>query len=285
MQAHNRDMNSLMIQSPMIQSEVKSRIADFVWGRDPRYGHAFDYAMIVLIVISIGLMAIETLPEFPREWSAPLLIFDWMIVVIFTIEYALRYWTAPAKLRYVFSFWGLIDLIAIAPFWAGLLFGLPGGEALWTLRILRIAKLLRFVANMETLQRAFELVWRELVVVFMFAVLVMFCTAVGIYIFEHEAQPEAFPSIPHSFWFAVTTLTTVGYGDIFPVTIGGKVFTFVILMIGLGIVALPAGLIASAFTQAREEEKLRQAAQRKEREDARRSIREAAELAEDPDAG
>ena len=285
MQAHNRDMNSLMIQSPMIQSEVKSRIADFVWGRDPRYGHAFDYAMIVLIVISIGLMAIETLPEFPREWSAPLLIFDWMIVVIFTIEYALRYWTAPAKLRYVFSFWGLIDLIAIAPFWAGLLFGLPGGEALWTLRILRIAKLLRFVANMETLQRAFELVWRELVVVFMFAVLVMFCTAVGIYIFEHEAQPEAFPSIPHSFWFAVTTLTTVGYGDIFPVTIGGKVFTFVILMIGLGIVALPAGLIASAFTQAREEEKLRQAALRKEREDARRSIREAAELAEDPDAG
>ncbi len=116
--------------------------------------------------------------------------------------------------------------MAIAPFWAGLLFGLPGGEALWTLRVLRIAKLMRFVANMETFQRAFELVWRELLVVFMFAILVMFCTAVGIYIFEHEAQPDAFPSIPHSFWFAVTTLTTVGYGDIYPVTIGGKFFTF-----------------------------------------------------------
>ncbi|MCO5135612.1 MAG: ion transporter [Phyllobacteriaceae bacterium] len=269
----------------MIGSETKSRIADFVWGRDPRYGHAFDYAMIVLIVISIGMMAIETLPGFPQSWKRPVLVFDWIIVVIFTIEYGLRYWTAPQKLRYIFSFWGLIDLIAIAPFWAGLLFGLPGGEALWTLRILRIAKLLRFVANMETLQRAFELVWRELVVVFMFAVLVMFCTAVGIFFFEHEAQPEAFPSIPHSFWFAVTTLTTVGYGDIFPITVGGKVFTFVILMIGLGIVALPAGLIASAFTQAREEEKQRRAALRKEREDARRGIREAAELAEDPDAG
>lgn len=272
-------------KASMTVSDAKSRIADFVWGRDPRYGHAFDYAMIVLIVISIGMMASETLPGFPDSWKQPILVFDWVIVVIFTIEYGLRYWTAPQKLRYIFSFWGLIDLIAIAPFWAGLLFGLPGGEALWTLRILRIAKLLRFVANMETLQRAFELVWRELVVVFMFAVLVMFCTAVGIYIFEHEAQPEAFPSIPHSFWFAVTTLTTVGYGDIFPITVGGKIFTFVILMIGLGIVALPAGLIASAFTQAREEEKLRQATLRKEREDARRSIREAKELAEDPDAG
>jgi len=268
----------------MIRSETKSRIADFVWGRDPRYGHAFDYAMIVLILVSVGLMATETLQRFPRAWILPLLVFDWIVVAIFTIEYALRYWTAPAKLRYVFSFWGLIDLTAIAPFWAGLLFGLPGGEALWTLRILRIAKLLRFVANMETLQRAFELVWRELVVVFMFAVLVMFCTAVGIYIFEHEAQPEAFPSIPHSFWFAVTTLTTVGYGDIFPITVGGKVFTFVILMIGLGIVALPAGLIASAFTQASEEEKQRKAILRKRLKDERRGIHEAAELSEDPDA-
>ena len=82
----------------MIGSETKSRIADFVWGRDPRYGHAFDYAMIVLIVISIGMMAIETLPGFPQSWKRPVLVFDWIIVVIFTIEYGLRYWTAPQKL-------------------------------------------------------------------------------------------------------------------------------------------------------------------------------------------
>jgi len=263
---------------------MKQTIGDFIWGRDPRYGHAFDYLMIVLIVISIGLMAIETLPGFDRAWSGAILAFDWVIVAIFTIEYAFRFWTAPNRLRYVFSFWGLIDLIAIAPFWAGLFFGLTGGEALWTLRILRIAKLLRFVANLETLQRAFELVWRELVVVFLIAVLVMFCTAVGIYIFEHDAQPEAFRSIPHSFWFAVTTLTTVGYGDMFPITLGGKIFTFGILMIGLGIVALPAGLIASAFTQAREEERARKAGLAKAREDTRRSLREAAEMASDPDA-
>lgn len=261
----------------------KTKIGDFVWGRDPRFGHAFDYVMIVLIVLSISVMAIETLPGFPRGMVAPILWFDWVIVIIFTVEYGLRLWTVPVRLRYIFSFWGVIDLLAIAPFWAGLLVGLPGGEALWTLRVLRIAKLLRFIANMETLQRAFELVWRELLVVFMFAVLVMFCTAVGIYIFEHEAQPEAFPSIPHSFWFAVTSLTTVGYGDIYPITAGGKTFTFFILMIGLGIVALPAGLIASAFTQAREEEKDRRIQSRQQVLDEHQSAKQAAELADDPD--
>ncbi len=262
----------------------KSKIGDFVWGRDPRFGHAFDYAMIVLIVLSISVMAIETLPGFPAELKERILWFDWVIVLIFTVEFGLRLWTAPGKLRYIFSFWGLIDLLAIAPFWAGLLIGLPGGEALWTLRVLRIAKLLRFIANMETLQRAFELVWRELLVVFMFAVLVMFCTAVGIFIFEHEAQPEAFPSIPHSFWFAVTSLTTVGYGDIYPITTGGKIFTFFILMIGLGIVALPAGLIASAFTQAREEEKERKAQLHQAMLDARRTIKEVEEFSDEFDA-
>ncbi len=264
-------------------SDHKDKIANFVWGRDPRFGHAFDYAMMALIVISISIMAIETLPQFPGSWTGLILLFDWVIVLIFTVEYILRLWTSPKRLRYVFSFWGLIDLLAIAPFWAGLFFGMPGSEALWTLRVLRIAKLLRFIANMETFQRAFELVWRELLVVFMFAVLVMFCTAVGIYFFENEAQPEAFPSIPHSFWFAVTTLTTVGYGDIYPVTVGGKFFTFFILMIGLGIVALPAGLIASAFTQAREEEKQHRLALRQALEDRKRMLIEAAEISEDVD--
>lgn len=266
----------------MVTNADKSKIGDFVWGRDPRFGHAFDYVMIALIVVSVSVMAIETLPGFPQEFKEIVLWFDWVIILIFTIEYGLRLWTAPMKLRYVFSFWGVIDFLAIAPFWIGLLIGFPGGEVLWTLRIFRIAKLLRFVANMETFQRAFELVWRELLVVFMFAILIMFCTAVGIYIFEHDAQPEAFPSIPHSFWFSVTTLTTVGYGDIYPITPAGKLFTFFILMIGLGIVALPAALIASAFTQARAEEKERKAELRRIRKD-QIAIKEVKQLSNDPD--
>jgi len=254
-----------------------------VWGRDPHYGHLFDFAMIALIMISIVVMSVETLPGFPRtEWSGRLVLFDWFIVVVFTVEYGLRLWTAPEKWKYVFSFWGFIDLMVIAPFWIGLAFGMTAGETLFTLRVLRLAKLLRFVANMEVIDRAFQLVWREMLVFFLLAVMMMFITAVGIYTFEHRAQPEAFPSIPHSFWFAVTTLTTVGYGDIYPVTVGGKMFTFIILMIGLGIVALPIGLVSSAFTQAREEEKQLKARQAEEKL-RRAAEREAARMSADPD--
>jgi voltage-gated potassium channel len=262
---------------------MKQRIGDIIWGRDARFGHGFDYVMIAVIFFSVTLMAAETLPDFPETWKTPAQIVNWVVIVIFTIEYVLRYWTSEKKLRYVFSFWGLIDLAAILPFWTSLLFGLPAAETLLSLRILRVAKLLRFVANMEVLQRAFELVWREMLIFLFLAIIMIFCTAFGIYTFEHDAQPEAFPSIPHSFWFAVTTLTTVGYGDIYPVTAGGKFFTFVILMIGLGIVALPVGLISSAFTQAREEEKRQKAEIAMAKKDARRSMKEAQELAVDPD--
>lgn len=264
-----------------MNEEQKKQIFDLIWGRHPKWGHAFDYIMIALILVSVSLMAIETLPDFPERWSGPLNIFNWFVIVIFTVEYLLRFWSSEKKLKYVFSFWGIIDIAAILPFWASLLFGFPSAETLLSLRILRVAKLLRFVANMEVLQRAFELMWKDLLVVLFLAVVMMFCTAFGIYVFEHDAQPEAFPSIPHSFWFAVTTLTTVGYGDIYPITAGGKVFTFCILMIGLGIVALPAGLVSAAMTQAREEIADKKKLEKQKKEDAIRARQEFTEVTDD----
>lgn len=264
-----------------IHGVMKKHLGDIIWGRHERYGHAFDYVMIVIILASVSLMAVETLPDFPDGWRAISDNVNWTVIAIFTVEYALRYWTSEKKLGYVFSFWGLIDLAAILPFLLSLTIGLPSAETLLSLRILRVAKLLRFVANMDILQRAFELVWREMLVCIFLAIVMMFCTAFGIYTFEHAAQPEAFPSIPHSFWFAVTTLTTVGYGDIYPITVAGKFFTFIILMIGLGIVALPAGLISSAMTQARREVTECKEAQKKMRLDLRLANKEALEIAED----
>jgi len=263
--------------------QMKKRIGDIIWGRDARYGHGFDYVMIAIIFFSVTLMALDTLPDFPDEWDTTVQVVNWFVIVIFTIEYGLRYWTSEKKLVYVFSFWGLIDLAAILPFWTSLLIGLPAAETLLSLRILRVAKLLRFVANMEIMQRVFDLIWREMLIFLFLSAIILLCTAFGIYTFEHDAQPEAFPSIPHSLWFAVTTLTTVGYGDIYPITAGGKFFTFIILMIGLGIIALPVGLISSAFTQARQEEKQRHAAIAKAKADALHSAREAKELSSDPD--
>lgn len=264
----------------MVQNQ-KKHIADVIWGRHERWGHAFDYVMMAIIFASVSLMAIETLPEFPENLRTPSDILNWVVIIVFTIEYGLRYWTSPKKLKYIFSFWGLIDLAAILPFWTSLFFGLPAGETLLSLRILRVAKLLRFVANMDLLQRAFELMWRDLVVVLFLALIMIFCTAFGIYVFEHDVQPDAFPSIPHSLWFAVTTLTTVGYGDIYPITAGGKFFVFFILMIGLGVVALPAGLVSAALTQAREEMAEEKALKQQMLLDAKRARREALEIAED----
>jgi voltage-gated potassium channel len=215
--------------------------------------------MLVLIVISIVAMAVETMRTLPDWIREGLGLLNLVMMVIFTLEYGLRVWTARQRWRYVFSFWGLVDLVSFLPFWLSV--G-TGSQAIRILRMMRLLKLMRYIAAIDRMRRAFELVWRELLVVLMMAVMMMFITAVGIYNFESEAQPQHFGSIPQSLWFAVTTLTTVGYGDSYPVTTGGKFFTFLILMIGLGVVALPAGVVSSGLSQAREEERERKAAEK-----------------------
>ncbi len=234
---------------------MQGRIGAIIWGTHPRYGHGFDYAMLTLILVSVLAMALETMQTLPQSAKTMLSLVNIVTMVLFTVEYGLRVWTAPIRWRYVFSFWGLVDLVSFLPFWLSI--G-TGSQAIRILRMMRLLKLLRYIAAIDRMRRAFELVWRELLVVLFMAVLMMFITAVGIYNFENEAQPEHFGSIPQAMWFAVTTLTTVGYGDAYPVTTGGKLFTFLILMIGLGVVALPAGVVSSGMTQAREEEKERQ---------------------------
>lgn len=128
-------------------------------------------------------------------------------------------------------------------------------RALRLLRLFHLLKLARYGSAARRLQRATLLVREELVLFTGAASVLIFLAAVGIYYFERDAQPAAFASVFHSLWWAVITLTTVGYGDVYPVTVGGRVFTFLVLMVGLGIVAVPTGLIASALSKARDEER------------------------------
>jgi voltage-gated potassium channel len=118
--------------------------------------------------------------------------------------------------------------------------------------LIRILKLARYSDAILRFHRAFLIAKEEILLFFFVTVIVLYLAGVGIYYFENEAQPEAFSSVFHSLWWAVATLTTVGYGDIYPVTAGGKFFTFIVLLIGLGIVSVPAGLVASALSKARE---------------------------------
>ena len=212
-----------------------------------RIGGAFDRMIYTLIILSLIAVAIETLPE-AESYQSWLLWSERVIVAIFTIEYALRF--AANGFRYVFSLLGVIDLLAILPFYIS--FGVVDFRSVRMfrlLRLLRLAKLHRYGSAWNRLRTAFVDVKDELTVYCGLTVALLYLASVGIYYCEHDAQPEAFRSVFHAMWWAVCTLTTVGYGDVYPVTIAGRLFTFIILVLGLSVVAIPSGLIASALVK------------------------------------
>jgi len=220
---------------------------------ESQYGRRFDLCVMVLIIVSIITLSIETLPSITDSQRKLLFIIEVIITFCFTIEYVLRISASERKLSYIFSFYGLVDLLAIVPFYLGLGVDLRGVRAFRLFRLIRILKLGRYTEAMERFSTAFRAAKEEATLFFFATIILLYLAAVGIYYFEHEAQPEVFSSIPHSLWWAIATLTTVGYGDIYPITAGGKAFTFVVLILGLGIVAVPAGLVASALAEARNE--------------------------------
>lgn len=221
---------------------------------DTPAGRAFDLTIQVLILLSLASFSVETLPDLPVSARKELRLLEIGTVGIFTVEYLLRVFLADRKFRFILSFYGLVDLAAIAPFYIASGIDLRSIRVLRLLRLLRTFKLFRYSQAVQRLRDAFSLAREELILFFVASLLVLYVSAVGIYYFEHAAQPEVFASVFHSLWWALVTLTTVGYGDIYPITTGGRIFTFFVLMIGLGIVAIPTGLIASALSEARKQD-------------------------------
>jgi len=218
-------------------------------------GRAFDLIVQALILLSVITFSVATLPDLDTGIRELLEVTEVIVVIIFTCEYFLRVYVAERKISYILSFYGLVDLIAIIPFYL-----LPGVD-LQSLRVFRLLslfrlmKLSRYNRAIHQLSRAFIVAKEEIVLFSLIILMLLYLSAVGIYYFEHEAQPEVFKSIFHSLWWAVATLSTVGYGDMYPITVGGKLFTFVILMLGLSIVAIPTGLLASALSKVKMEER------------------------------
>lgn len=208
----------------------------------------------VLIVVSIVSFTIETLPDLSPATRRVMELIELVTVIVFTIEYLLRIAVADSKLGFVFSFFGLIDLLAILPFYIAPGLDLRSVRAMRLLRLFRAFKFARYNKAMRRFAKAFDMAKEEIFLFFAVAVLMIYFSAVGIYYFENEAQPEKFASVVHSLWWSICTLTTVGYGDVYPVTPGGKIFTSIVMVIGLGIVAVPAGLLASAVSKARDME-------------------------------
>ncbi|HCA90203.1 MAG TPA: ion transporter [Legionellales bacterium] len=211
-----------------------------------------NLAIQILIVLSLISFSIETLPHLSSTTQTMLSLFESITVAIFTLEYVIRLVTAPCKKAYIFSFFGMVDLLSILPFYLALGLDLRSIKILRLLRLVRILKLTRYHAAAKRIHLAFLIAKEELILFLSAALMIIFLSSVGIYYCEHEAQPQVFSSIFHALWWSVATLTTVGYGDIYPITIGGKIFTFFVLVVGLGIVAVPAGMVASALSKARE---------------------------------
>ncbi len=225
-----------------------------VESNDTRLGKSFDIFIQVMIVLSLVSFSVETLPNLSDEIRSHLYRFEVLSVAIFTLEYIARIICADNKKKFIFSFFGIVDLLAILPFYLSTGLDLRTLRTFRFLRLILILKLTRYSAAAKRFHRAFIIAKEELALFLFAALIILFLAGVGIYYFEYPAQPEVFSSVFHSLWWAVATLTTVGYGDIYPITVGGKIFTFFILILGLGVVSIPAGMVASALSKAREME-------------------------------
>ncbi|MFV1448029.1 ion transporter [Maribacter sp. HS] len=228
---------------------MKQYLKNIVEINDNRKSRVFAYFIQALIFISIISFSYETIPDLDVTTRKVLRAIEVFCVIIFSIEYLLRIYVADHKLKFVFNFYGVIDFLAILPFYLALGIDLRSLRALRFLRLFRILKLMRYNRAIKHFTKAIALAKEEILLFLIVTLILIYFSAVGIYYFENEVQPENFSSIFDSLWWAIITLTTVGYGDVYPVTVGGKVFTFFILMIGLGIVAIPTGIISSALTK------------------------------------
>ena len=229
-------------------------LRNIILSSDTKSGRFFDFFIQILIIISLISFSLETLPDLSVTTYEALNNLETFIVVVFSIEYILRIVLTKRKLSYIFSFYGIIDLLATLPFYLLNSVSLQTLRVLRLLRLFRILKLTRYHKALARIGKAIFIAKEELVIFSTVTFMLLYLAAVGIYHFEHAAQPDNFKSLFDSLWWAVATLTTVGYGDVYPITIGGRLFTFVILMLGLGVVAVPTGIIASALASVRKNE-------------------------------
>jgi len=223
---------------------TRERIHDVLNGADEEYGRLAISVQQAVLLLALFLFSLSTNPGEIPTW---LRIANFVVLVLFAAEYGLRLWAAPDRRRYAFGFWGIVDLLAFLPM---LIFYPMDTRALRAFRVIQVLRVLKFARYSKAIARmggAFASIRDELIVAIVMAGIVVYLAAVGIWIFEHDAQPQSFGSVFQCLWWAVATLTTVGYGDVYPITVGGRVFTGLILVIGLAVVAIPTGLVSAAL--------------------------------------
>lgn len=222
--------------------------------------HIFDGLILSLIFLNVAAVILESVEIFEQRFHLAFEIFEIFSVVVFTLEYLARVWSCVespryakpvrGRLRYIFKPLSLIDLIAVLPFYLSFLsVDLRVVRMLRLLRIFRLAKLTRYSSSIRLFGRIFKDKKEELLLTCMLMVGLIIIVSSLMYFAEHEAQPDKFPDIPSTMWWSVVTLTTVGYGDIYPVTTLGKIFAGISAVLGIGMFALPTGILGASFVE------------------------------------
>lgn len=227
--------------------KIKDQLHEIIFEADTKEGKFFDVALLVVILISVALVMLESVPEIQQDNRQILKILEWAITIIFTVEYILRIIIIKKPFRYIFSFYGIIDFLSVIPTYLSLL--IIGSQSLVVIRVLRllrvfrILKLTRYTRAGKVLATAMRNS-RAKISVFVFFVLII-VTIFGTIMYIVEGEEHGFTSIPRGIYWAIVTLTTVGYGDISPITPFGQFLASIVMIMGYAIIAVPTGIITS----------------------------------------
>lgn len=239
--------------------KLKKKLDTVIFGTDTPAGKAFDVFLLFAIVFSVLVVILESVEHLYDEYGVFFRIIEWVITILFSLEYALRVWISKQKKDYVLSFYGIIDLVSFLPTYLSLVF--VGSQyllvirALRLLRVFRILKLGRFVGEGDQLKKAI-LASRYKITVFMSTV-VMIVIIMGTIMYLVEGKESGFDNIPKSAYWAIVTLTTVGYGDIYPQTLLGQMIASFVMVLGYAIIAVPTGIVTVELQKNRTQQETR----------------------------
>ena len=239
------------------EHRLKEKIFEVIFEADTPAGKLFDVCLLLAILTSVGLVMLESVPILNAKYHTIFVVFEWIITALFTIEYALRLYCVRKPLRYFFSFYGVIDLLSILPTYIGIFY--PTTKFLSNIRILRLFRIFRifgltqFLRGGNVLLLALKQSRAKIIVFLSFVILVVVVIGSIMFVVEGSHPESGFTSIPTSIYWAVVTLTTVGYGDIAPVTAFGKFLASIVMILGYGVIAVPTGIVSSEFSRMKPE--------------------------------
>jgi voltage-gated potassium channel len=234
------------------EGPAKELLFRIIFRSDTRLGMLFDVALIAAILASVAVVLLTTVDEFNAIYGKTFYFIEWFFTILFTIEYGVRVYCVRNRRNYATSFFGVVDLLSVLPTYLGLI--LTGTAPMLVIRVLRILRLFRvmhmdrYVGEANIMLEVLTASWRK-TLIFAYAVLTL-VVIFGTVMYFIESEAGGFTSIPQSMYWAVVTLTTVGYGDVTPLSPAGKLIASLIMVTGYGIIAVPVGIYFSEFTQA-----------------------------------